>query len=102
MVSGFLEFAVAPREPWKEILAALFGIGAGLTLDEFALWLRLQDVYWNDQGRESIDAVVIAVLFALLVLVGLSPLDVDGASSTVALVATATVDILLVVACMLK
>jgi len=102
MISGFLEFAVAPTTPWKEILAALFGIGAGLTLDEFALWLRLQDVYWNDQGRESVDAVVLAVLFALLVLVGLSPLDVDGASSTAALVAIATADLVLVGACMVK
>ncbi|MFL5819798.1 MAG: hypothetical protein ACJ76S_03845 [Solirubrobacteraceae bacterium] len=102
MITGFLEFAVSPQTPWKEILAALFGVGAGLTLDEFALWLRLQDVYWSDQGRESLDAVVLAVLFALLVLVGLSPLDVDGAPSTAGLVLTATVDLLLVATCMLK
>jgi hypothetical protein len=102
MITGFLEFAVAPPTPWKEILAALFGVGAGLTLDEFALWLRLQDVYWAAEGRESIDAVVLAVLFALLVLVGLSPLDVDGATSTVALVATATIDLVLVAVCIFK
>ena len=29
----------------------LFGIGTGLTLDEFALWLNLKDVYWEKQGR---------------------------------------------------
>jgi hypothetical protein len=102
MITGFLEFAVSPPTPWKEILAALFGVGAGLTLDEFALWLRLQDVYWNEQGRESVDAVVLAVLFALLVLVGLSPLDVDGAPSTVGLVVIATADLVLVAVCMLK
>jgi hypothetical protein len=102
MIAGFLEFAVAPPSPWREILAALFGVGAGLTLDEFALWLRLEDVYWNDQGRESIDAVVLAVLFALLVLVGLSPLDVDGAASTVGLVLTATADLVLVAVCIFK
>ena len=33
--------------------------GAALTLDEFALWLNLEDVYWAKQGRESIDAVVL-------------------------------------------
>jgi hypothetical protein len=38
--------------------AALYGAGAALTLDEFALWLNLQDDYWTKQGRESIDAVV--------------------------------------------
>ena len=102
MISGFLEFAVAPPSPWKEILAALFGVGAGLTLDEFALWLRLQDVYWTEEGRESVDAVVLAVLFALLVLVGLSPLDVDGAPSVVGLVVTAGADLVLVAICMLK
>lgn len=102
MIAGFLEFAVTPPSPWKEILAALFGVGAGLTLDEFALWLRLQDVYWTQDGRESIDAVVLAVLFALLVLVGLSPLDVDGATSTVALVLTAAIDLTLVAVCMFK
>ena len=34
-----------------QITAAGFGIGAGLILDEVALWLRLEDVYWSDQGR---------------------------------------------------
>jgi hypothetical protein len=45
---------------WVASLTAIaFGVGAALTLDEFALWLNLQDVYWERQGRESIDAVLI-------------------------------------------
>jgi hypothetical protein len=45
---------------WLASLTAIaFGVGAALTLDEFALWLNLQDVYWERQGRESIDAVLI-------------------------------------------
>jgi len=45
---------------WISSLTAIaFGVGAALTLDEFALWLNLQDVYWQGAGRESIDAVVI-------------------------------------------
>lgn len=44
--------------------AALYGVGSALTLDEFALWLDLQDVYWAKQGRVSVDAV--AVFGALL------------------------------------
>lgn len=40
------------------IMAVLYGICGALTLDEFALWLRLQDVYWLPQGRESIEAVM--------------------------------------------
>lgn len=81
MLAGFLQFALAPPEPWVYVLAALFGIGAGLTLDEFALWLRLEDVYWSQEGRESVDAVVVAVVFGGLVLVGLSPLEVEGVRS---------------------
>ena len=50
------------------ILAALYGVGSALTLDEFALWLNLRDVYWEHQGRASIDAVA---LFGALVSVGL-------------------------------
>jgi hypothetical protein len=45
---------------WMASMTAIaFGVGAALTLDEFALWLNLQDVYWEDRGRISIDAVVI-------------------------------------------
>jgi hypothetical protein len=58
LVSGYLGIGLAPdyhREPH----AILFGIGAALTLDEFALWLHLKDVYWAKQGRQSVDAVII-------------------------------------------
>jgi hypothetical protein len=82
LLAGFIEFATRPASPWNEILAAGFGIGAGLTLDEFALWVYLSDVYWAEQGSVSFDAVVIAALFGGLVILGLSPFDVpkDGAS----------------------
>jgi hypothetical protein len=43
----------------SSVTAIAYGVGAALTLDEFALWLNLQDVYWTVPGRESIDAVVI-------------------------------------------
>lgn len=42
----------------SRLTAILFGVGAALTLDEFALWLTLQDVYWARQGRDSVDAVI--------------------------------------------
>lgn len=41
------------------LMAILYGVGAALTLDEFALWLNLKDVYWSPQGRSSIDAVIL-------------------------------------------
>ena len=50
------------------LTAALYGAGAALTLDEFALWLNLEDVYWERQGRASIDAVM---MFGALVSAGL-------------------------------
>lgn len=50
------------------LLAMAYGIGAALTLDEFALWLNLDPAaYWSRQGRESIDAVV---LFGSLLAIG--------------------------------
>ena len=48
--------------------AILYGVGAALTLDEFALWLRLDDVYWEREGRASVD---VAMLFGALVSCGL-------------------------------
>lgn len=44
---------------WSRLLSILYGVGAALTLDEFALWLNLANVYWSPQGRESIDAVLL-------------------------------------------
>jgi hypothetical protein len=52
---------------WSRLFSILYGVGAALTLDEFALWLNLANVYWSPQGRESIDAVV---LFGSLLAIG--------------------------------
>ena len=70
LIFGWIGIAVDPDSPWREISAVMFGIGTGLTLDEFALWLNLKDVYWEKQGRRSIDAVIIAAAISGLVLVG--------------------------------
>ncbi len=43
----------------SQLTSLLFGVGAALTLDEFALWVLFQDVYWEPQGRASIDAVIL-------------------------------------------
>ncbi|MBV9746172.1 MAG: hypothetical protein JO099_20625 [Acidobacteriia bacterium] len=57
------------RSRWPgRTMSFLYGVGAALTLDEFALWLNLSDVYWERQGRASIDAVV---LFGALLFIGL-------------------------------
>jgi hypothetical protein len=74
IVCGFLGFALDNETPRSQIIGALFGIGVGFTLDEFALWLRLQDVYWAEQGRQSVDAVVIAAILGGLVVLNTGPL----------------------------
>jgi hypothetical protein len=71
LICGYVAVAIAPDSPWREVVAVLFGIGTGLTLDEFALWLNLKDVYWEKQGRASIDAVVIAAAVSGLLLISL-------------------------------
>jgi hypothetical protein len=59
MLTGFV--ALATRDPgWHLRIAVVFGIALGLTLDEFAMWLRLADVYWTPQGIESIKAMAVA------------------------------------------
>jgi hypothetical protein len=55
------------RSLLSRLTSAAFGVGAALTLDEFALWLNLKDVYWERQGRESVEALLI---FAALLSVG--------------------------------
>jgi hypothetical protein len=93
-----LSIALRPDGFWAEALAVLFGIGAGLTLDEFALWLRLDDVYWSKEGRASLDAVIVAALLGGLVVLGLSPVDSSGPgwSIILALLINATLSLIAV------
>jgi len=92
LLCGFLAFAAPAEAPWWHLLAVGFGVGAGFTLDEFALWVHLEDVYWTREGRSSIDAVVFAVAFAALVVLGTKPFGLDdpasvwGTAGTVALI----------------
>jgi hypothetical protein len=59
------------------VAASVFGIGSALVLDEFALILHLHDVYWEEEGRTSVDAVFIAIAITGLLLTGLRPLAID-------------------------
>jgi hypothetical protein len=71
LICGYVGVAIHPGDPWRDVVAVGFGIGTGLTLDEFALWLNLKDVYWSKQGRRSIDAVIVAAAVSGVLLVGL-------------------------------
>ena len=84
MIFGYIGVVQQPDSPWREIVTVLFAIGMGLALDEFALWVELKDVYWEKEGRKSIDAMIIAGCLAGAVLVGFSSWvaladDVEGA-----------------------
>ena len=81
MAAGTLGFVTDGRSPFAEICALLFGVGVGLTIDEFALWVHLEDVYWAKEGRSSIDATVIAASLMLLVVLGASPVAIESGST---------------------
>lgn len=102
LLAGFLEFALQPDSPWLEITAGMFGVGAGLTLDEFALWLYLEDVYWSEEGRRSVDAVIFAAIIGGALVLGLVPISSDENGSLGALIASLTVVIGLCVVAALK
>jgi hypothetical protein len=73
LVAGALDFSVVPHSTWRHVFAGAFGVGAALTLDEFALWLHLDDVYWAEEGRQSVDAVVFAAGIGLVTLAASNP-----------------------------
>ncbi|MFJ4406466.1 phosphatidylglycerol lysyltransferase domain-containing protein [Streptomyces sp. NPDC088910] len=74
LIGGIGSFAVRGGPAVHDVLALVFGIGCGLVLDEFALVLHLKDVYWSEQGRQSVDAVILAVSVIGLLLIGQAPL----------------------------
>jgi hypothetical protein len=97
MSTGFLMFSFQPDSPWAEILAVLFGIGCGLTLDEFALWLHLEDVYWSEEGRSSVDAVIVAVIVGFMLVIGIAPFDSGNQGSVLAIGAAVALNLAVIV-----
>lgn len=103
MLAGFLGFIEDPASPEREIFAALFGIGLGLTLDEFALWIHLRDVYWAEEGRSSLDAVIVATVVGGLLVLGIAPFDIPRDTSAVGTLVLAVVtDVFLATLAILK
>ena len=76
MVSGVTLVTLSVNGTEVEFTSAsiIFGIGAALVLDEYALILHLSDVYWEEDGRTSVDAVFAAVAVGGLLVLGLHPL----------------------------
>ncbi len=82
VTTGLLTFGFAPTGLPLQILAFVFGAGVALTLDEFALILHLEDVYWSETGRISVDAVVVATAACALSLIVGPPLVGTGIGRT--------------------
>jgi hypothetical protein len=101
LVSGTVAFAYRPEWPVNVAPAVGFGIGAALLLDEFALILYLRDVYWADEGRGSIYAVIAMGLMVAMIALPLAPEQLPDNGREVVL-ATVVVYILLTGVCLAK
>jgi hypothetical protein len=105
LASGALIIGFEPVDNIFELLlCAVFGAGAALVLDEFALVFRLEDVYWSNEGRASIDAVIVAVTVGVLVLLHVVPFDAETSKDAGrwTLMAVVAIHIALVVVTLLK
>jgi hypothetical protein len=77
LIFGALMSLRSPSSPWFELAAILVGIGMSLILDEFGLILHLQDVYWTNEGRISVEMAGLTAACLGLFMLGFSPLGVD-------------------------
>lgn len=102
LITGLLAVFIQPP---LEVTAVVFGIGAALTLDEFALWLHLDDVYWSEKGRQSIDAVIVFVIVSGFMLIGAYPLTFStagGFEEVLGLLIVQAINLAFVIVCFLK
>jgi hypothetical protein len=91
---------------WTIVAALLVGVGTSLVLDEFALILHLQDVYWADEGRISVEMVSLAMGCLGLAVAGLTPFDFSdveaGVEGVITIVLAIAVVLLLIVVSVMK
>jgi hypothetical protein len=107
LILGTIMALRSPGSPWIEIAGVLAGIGMSLLLDEFALILHLQDVYWSNEGRVSVEMIGLVTAVFGFVLLGFSPLGVDeltvgDVEVRITLLTAVVIHFLLLLACVLK
>ncbi len=102
MGAGFVGMDLRLHEPWSGIVAAVFGVGAGLTLDEFALWTRMEDVYWSAEGRSSLEALAIVSAIGALLVIGIRPFELDTILSAVTVTATIAISLVISIVALMK
>ena len=89
ITGAFMAVGTNTSSGWTIVAALLVGVGTSLVLDEFALILHLQDVYWADEGRISVEMVSLAIACLGLLLIGFRPFDLRGDSTGADAVAVA-------------
>jgi hypothetical protein len=102
MVAGGLGGLAAQASGWRSLAGVAFGIGLALVLDEFALILHLQDVYWTDQGRTSVDAVLLTGAVLVLVVLGANPFSADAEAGTSGTAIVIAINVVFALVCFVK
>jgi hypothetical protein len=101
--TGIVLVSATPHGAALSAAAAVFGVGVGLTVDEFALWLHLEDVYWSSEGRQSVDAIFCVLVVTGALVGGTSFLSGRiGTATWWSSVAVLAVNLVLSVICLLK
>nr|WP_240188813.1 hypothetical protein [Nakamurella flavida] len=96
LIAGAITAIAAPGSPWIESAAVVVGVGMSLVLDEFALILHLQDVYWSAEGRVSVELIGLTTAVLGLWLIGFSPFgELDVSVSGIVLQLTFTAALIL-------
>jgi len=107
MIGAFTAIGGPYALGWRSFAGVTVGIGMSLVLDEFALILHLQDVYWSGEGQLSVQMVSLVAACLGLAVCGFSPFgvkDIDTIQLSLRLTASAVLigDGLLVLICILK
>ena len=107
IAGAFLAVDTGSHDVTSVIAAAAVGIGTSLVLDEFALILHLQDVYWTNEGRVSVEMVSLAFGCLGFMVVGLAPFGVNDMgdaelSVRVGAGAATALTLVLITVCVLK
>lgn len=103
-VAAALAFSLTPSPSSNLflLLAAVFGSGVALVLDEFALIFHLQDVYWEEEGRKSVDAVVLGIMFGAIFLLHMTPFGADSNASAELITLAILINLPIVIVAALK
>ncbi|NHN56307.1 hypothetical protein G9U51_11020 [Calidifontibacter sp. DB0510] len=101
LVVGLLHVTYEPHGRALVAVAIFLGVGTALALDEFAMWVHVEDVYWSAHGRKSISALLVAAAILLAMTLGADPLG-WWAPSRPWLIASACLTVACSLGCALK